>query len=119
MSEPLEAGTVRDTTPPGVKATVEYTFDELITHLHDHHGMNAEAQAEDELSNGTDAQVIAHIRAMSRDEAIARLPYHYFQGFDSPDSLASAHITHNHDHADNPGGGGLVHFHPGAWVATN
>lgn len=105
----------RDTTPPGVKAVEDYTFDELITHLHDYHGMNATDQAEDEEFNQTDPDVIATIRAMSRDEAIDRLPSHYFQTWDAPDSLASARMTHEQQHADNPGGYGIVHFHPGPW----
>lgn len=93
----------------------DYTFDELITHLHDHHGYTAEEQADDEVMNKTDPEIVANIRAMSREEAINRLPYHYFQGSDVPDSLESARIQHSCDHGDNPGGGGLVHFHPKAW----
>jgi hypothetical protein len=69
----------RRTTPPGVKPVEEYSFDELITHLHDYHGLTAADQAEDEVGNGTAPEIVAQIRAMSRDEAIARLPYHYFQ----------------------------------------
>lgn len=107
----------RDTTPPGVKAVEEYTFDELITHLHDYHGMNAESQAEDEESNGTDPALIARIRAATRDEAIQRLPYHWFQNYGTPDSIESARITHAQEHGDYFGGPAKVHFHPGAWRA--
>lgn len=104
----------RNTTPVGVKPVSEYTFDELITHLHDHHGYTAEAQAEDEAGNGTDPATVAEIRAMGRDDAIARLPYHYFQNYGTPDSLESARLTHAHEHADSTDGGGygLAHFHP-------
>ena len=98
-----------------VRPVEEYTFDELITHLHDYHGYTAEEQADDELMNGTDPVIVANIRAMTRSEAIARLPYHYFQSFGTPDSLESARLTHAQDHGDNPGGGGKVHFHPGSW----
>ena len=106
---------VRDTTPPGVKAVEDYTFDQLITHLHDYHGMTAAEQADDEVMNETDPEVVERIRAMTREEAIARLPYHYFQGWEAPDCLASAHITHDQEHADYPGGPSTIHFHPGAW----
>lgn len=102
-----------------VKPVEEYTFDELVAHLHDYHGLNAEDQAEDEEFNGTDPAVIEHIRNMTRDEAMERLPYHYFMGTNTPrdsrEALASAHITHDQQHADNPGGYGAVHFHPGAF----
>jgi hypothetical protein len=103
----------RDTTPPGVKAVDEYTFDELITHLHDYHGYGAETQADDEHSNETDPEIIEAVANMTRDEAIARLPGHYFQLWDAPDSLESARIHHAEDHGNNFGGGGKVHFHPG------
>lgn len=106
----------RDTTRVGVMAVEDYTFDQLITHLHDYHGLNAEEQADDEYSNGTDPAVIERIAAMTRDEAIARLPYHYFQGFGTPDSIESARLQHDQDHADCDGGGGKVHFHPGSWA---
>jgi hypothetical protein len=107
----------RDTTPPGVMPVEEYTFDQLITHLHDYHGYGAETQADDEHSNETDPALVERIANMSRDDAIARLPYHFFQNFGTADSLESAHITHDQDHADNVGGGGKVHFHPGGWKA--
>lgn len=105
---------MRDTTPVRVKAVDDYSFDQLITHLHDHHGMTAEDQAEDEVANGTDAETVAQIRAMSRSEAIARLPYHYFQGTGTPDSLEAARIKHADEHADSPGGTGygVPHIHP-------
>lgn len=105
----------RDTTPPGILAVEDYTFDQLVTHLHDYHGFNGESQVEDEYSNGTDSEVIAVLETMTRDEAIARLPYHYFQGWGTPDSLESARIQHDQDHADYFGGGANSkrHFHPG------
>jgi hypothetical protein len=103
----------RDTTALPVVAVEDYTFDQLVTHLHDYHGMTAEDQVDDERSNGTDPEIIAVLETMTRDEAIARLPYHYFQGWGTPDSLASAIQQHADDHANNFGGGGKVHFHPG------
>lgn len=105
----------RDTTPPGVKAVEDYTFDQLITHLHDYHGYTAEEQAGDEEMNDTDQDVIDGIAALTRDEAIARLPGHYFQLWDGPDELESARVQHAEDHGNNEGGGGTVHFHPGRW----
>lgn len=103
----------RDTTPPGVTAVEDYTFDQLLTHLHDYHGRTAENMVEDEESNGTEQEVIDMIRSMTREEAIARIPFHYFQVWGTADSLESAVLTHAQDHADYYGGGGLVHFHPG------
>lgn len=108
----------RDTTLPGVKAVDDYTFDELITHLHDHHGYGAESQTDDEGSNHIlDEAGLDVLANMTRDEAIARLPYHYFQNEDTPDSLESARSMHAQDHGDNYGGGagGKRHFHPGQW----
>lgn len=105
----------RDTTPPGVKAVGEYTFDELITHLHDYHGYGVEDQTRDEESNGILSETdLDRISKMTRDEAIARMPGHYFQEWDGPDSIEAARMHHNQDHADAFGGGGKVHFHPGA-----
>lgn len=106
----------RDTTPPGVKAVEDYTFDELITHLHDYHGCGAESQTDDETCNDIlSAEDLDLLANMTRDEAIARLPGHYFQQWDSPDSLESARMQHAQDHADYFGGGatGKRHFHPG------
>lgn len=103
----------------GVKAVEDYTFEELVEHLHDYHAMGAEAQAEDEEGNDTDPAVVARIRAMTREEALERLPYHYFMGTntprDSPEALASARIKHEEDTAN---GLFVVHYHPGKWRKT-
>lgn len=105
----------RDTTPPGVKAVEDYTFDQLITHLHDYHGYGAESQTDDEASNKIlSEEALDRLSHMTRDEAIARLPGHYFQGWGTPDSLESARIHHGEDHGNYPGGGAKIHFHPGA-----
>lgn len=105
----------RDTTRPGVKAVDDYTFDALITHLHDYHGYGAEVQTDDEASNQIlSEEDLDRLSNMTRDEAIARLPGHFFQQWDAPDSLQSAQLHHAEDHSNAFGGGGKVHFHPGA-----
>lgn len=74
-------------------------FEKMVAHLHDVHGLNAEAMAEDERGNGTDPEIIEWISNMSREQALERLPYHYFMDTrvsrDDPAALASARITHN------------------------
>ena len=79
-------------------------FEALVIHLHDDHGLNAEVMARDEELNETDESVIEQIRSMTREEALERLPYHYFMDTsvsrDSAEALASARITHDDDHAN-------------------
>jgi hypothetical protein len=76
-------------------------FEALVAHLHDDHHLNAEAMAEDEVVNGTDPEVVERIRHMTRDEALRRLPYHYFMSESVPrashTALASARITHREE----------------------
>lgn len=79
-------------------------FEALVAHLHDAHGLDAEKMADDEVSNGTDPKIIAEIQAMTREQALDRLPYHHFMNTtvprDSDSALASARITHQDEIAN-------------------
>lgn len=81
------------------------TFEQLVAHLHDDHMLNAEEMADDEVDNGTHPEIIASVRGMSREQALHRLPYHYFMDVtvprDSQSALESARMTHRELHDAN------------------
>lgn len=91
-----------------VSAAQEYTLEELLAHLHDRHGRNAEEQSQDEESNGF-PDVAAQILAMSRNEVIDRLKFHH-----GLQRLEDARALHDQDHAEYAESVVWGHFHPGA-----